>query len=32
MDDGRLIDGDPKSHAGKRTVAFPSSSEACERG
>jgi len=23
MDDGRLIDGDPKSHAGKRTVAFP---------
>jgi hypothetical protein len=22
MDDGRLIDGDPKSHAGKRTVAF----------
>jgi integrase len=23
MDDGRLIDGGPKSHAGKRTVAFP---------
>jgi integrase len=23
MDDGRLIDGDPKSQAGKRTVAFP---------
>ena len=23
MDDGRLIDGDPKSHAGTRTVAFP---------
>ena len=23
MDDGRLIDGDPKSRAGKRTVAFP---------
>jgi hypothetical protein len=23
MEDGRLIDGDPKSHAGKRTVAFP---------
>lgn len=23
MDDGRLIDGDPKSHAGKRTVSFP---------
>jgi hypothetical protein len=23
MDDGRLIDGDPKSHAGKRTLAFP---------
>ena len=23
LDDGRLIDGDPKSHAGKRTVAFP---------
>jgi hypothetical protein len=23
MDDGRLIDGDPKSHAGERTVAFP---------
>jgi integrase len=23
MDDGRLIDGDPKSHAGMRTVAFP---------
>ena len=22
-DDGRLIDGDPKSQAGKRTVAFP---------
>jgi integrase len=23
MDDGRLIDGDPKSRAGTRTVAFP---------
>jgi hypothetical protein len=23
MDDGRPIDGDPKSHAGKRTVSFP---------
>jgi len=23
MDDGRLIDGGPKSYAGKRTVAFP---------
>ncbi len=23
MDDGRLIDGDPKSRAGNRTVAFP---------
>jgi integrase len=23
MDDGRLIDGDPKSDAGNRTVAFP---------
>jgi integrase len=23
MDDGRLIDGDPKSHAGTRTVSFP---------
>jgi integrase len=23
MDDGRLIEGDPKSHAGKRTVSFP---------
>jgi hypothetical protein len=23
LDDGRLIDGGPKSHAGNRTVAFP---------
>jgi hypothetical protein len=23
MDDGRLIDGDPKSHAGIRVVSFP---------
>src|ERR1700733_5100480 len=23
MDDGRIIDGDPKPHAGTRTVAFP---------
>ena len=23
MDDGRLIEADPKSHAGTRTVAFP---------